>query len=157
MKSMRKLIPVLALVLVGLAFPSVMFAHDINFWGMPPGYWGPLVSCTGDYLTGTGPKCQSFCDMVHTAQHILYFALTILMFVIAPIMIVAGGILIIFSGGSPKTLGTGRGMATGAIIGVAIGLGAFVIVNTFFFILGNGTDAQSVSWSEIECSAPAQN
>ncbi len=111
-----------------------------NIWGTPPGYWGPLVSCTGNYLSknsdGTAPTpCTSLCDLINTFINIVYFGMSIAIFIIAPIMVVAGGIMIMFAGANPGMLESGRKAITAAVVGLLIVLCAYLIVNTFITVL----------------------
>lgn len=124
----------------------------------PTGYWGPLVSCTGSASSSeknTLPVCTTFCDMVKTAQYVLYFAMTILFFLIVPILIAFGGLLMLISGGSEERFQSGRKYATSGLIALLIGMGAFLIISTFLWGIGNGQGNAKVSWPTIECN-PAQ-
>ncbi len=123
--------------------------------GIP--YWGPLVSCTGDYANTGSPsgavtaKCTSLCDIFKTIQNVIYFAMTVALFAIAPVFIVVGGIMMLMAGGSPERFKKGGKIVSGTFIGLAIVLGAFLIVNTFLYILGN-PKGSGVSWPNITCS-----
>jgi hypothetical protein len=117
-----------------------IFAHaQVSLF--PDGYWGPLTSCVGsaDQLPSPNPTgvkvCDSTCDFFSTSQRIIYFFMSLTLFVLGPVMIVAGGIMILISAGSSERLGTGKKMITGAVIGILITLGAFVIINTFLWAL----------------------
>ena len=112
----------------------------------PTGYWGPIVWCTGDYLTGTannqvaGPTgqpaaCTNLCDLVGTFINIIYLAMSIAIFIIAPILFVWGGITIMFAGANPGSLETGKKILTGTLIGLAIVLCSYLIVNTVLSVL----------------------
>lgn len=122
-------------------------------------YWGPLVSCTGPLTNPDGTTnanaCKSVCDLFATGQNIIYFMMTIAVFAVAPIMIVIGGIMILISAGSQERISSGRKMVTGAVIGIAIALGAFIIVNTFFYVISIATGGSSRDWFKIECFAPS--
>src|ERR1700677_190791 len=97
-KSFAKM--VLGLVLASsVALPLVASAYTTpNLWGNPPGFWGPLVSCTGNYIPGasngdntTPNPCTNLCDLIGTIINIIYFAISIAIFIIAPISIIIGG------------------------------------------------------------------
>lgn len=111
-------------------------------------YWGPIVTC------GKG-GCASLCDLFATAQRFIYLLMTLTLFVIGPILIVAGGIMIMISGGTPERFGTGRKMITGAIVGILISLGAFVIINTFFYFIAkqSGEFSAKTYWPTIQCAS----
>ena len=104
--------------------PLTAAAHSIQLF--PGGYWGPFVNC--------GPQgCASLCDLFDTGQHIIYFLMTLTLLGIGPVMIVAGGIMMLVAGGKPERFSKGRQIVTGAAIGIAISLGAFLIINTFLW------------------------
>jgi hypothetical protein len=104
-----------------------------NIW--PTGFWGPLVSCTGNYLaSNSGAQCTSLCNLINTFVNIVYFAISIALFIIAPISIVVGGIMIMFAGANPGMLENGKKVLTGAVIGVVIVLCSYLIVATFLKI-----------------------
>lgn len=131
--------------------PSLASAAEARF-----PYWGPLVSCTGGDPTSDVPKtCTSVCDLFATGQNIIYFMMTLAVLAIAPIMIVIGGIMMLVSAGSETGISKGRKMVTGAVIGIVIALGAFIIVNTFFYVLSIATGGSPRSWFEIQCSVPS--
>ena len=134
---------ILLIVIVGssVAIPLAASAYTTpNLWGTPPGFWGPLVSCTGNYLSsnsdGTTPNpCTSLCDLVGTFINIVYFGMSIGIFIIAPIMIVTGGIMILMAGANPGMLETGKKALTATVVGLVIVLSAYLIVNTFVTVL----------------------
>jgi len=112
----------------------------------PTGFWGPIVWCTGDYLTGKAnnqvagpngavPACTNLCDLVGTFINIIYLALSIAIFIITPILFVWGGIMIMFSGANPGTLETGKKILLGTVIGLAIVLCSYLLVNTALSVL----------------------
>jgi hypothetical protein len=124
-------------------------------------YWGPLVSCEGSYealysITTPVPGikvCRDLCDVYSTVQRIIYFAMTVAILFFAPAFLVIGGILMIV-GGSTKVLQIGKGMLKNTIIGIAIALSAFLIVNTFLWLLAvpkNDRGAGGVAWPGIVC------
>lgn len=142
----RKVIWVLvwtALMLPGLALAHTE-ADPISIW--PTGYWESIF----EGVCGNSGICTSICDLIHLIQHVVYWALSFLIFIVVPITLVWGGIRILTAAGSADKLETGKKIITGAIIGALLGLGAFLIINFFFIILGVG----DVTWSTIECSLP---
>jgi len=132
---------ILLIVLVGSSVVLPLAASAAtwttpNLWGTPPGFWGPLVSCTGNYTTpGSLPPCTSLCDLIDTIINVIYFAMTLALFVIAPVVIVVGAIMIMLAGANPGMLESGRKAITGAVIGIAIVLCAYLIVNTTLTVL----------------------
>lgn len=122
-----------------MPLPSFATPDPINLF--PTGYWGPLVSCTGNYdpsnPSPTGqPTCISFCDLIHTFLHVIYFGMSIALFVLAPIFFAWGGIMILIAGGDPGKMQSGKKILTGTLVGIGITLGAFLIVATFVRFLG---------------------
>lgn len=142
---------VFLLILVGallLVSPSLVLAHDASLF--PFGYWGPFLSCTGDYLGG-GEACTSVCDVFHTLQHIIYFGLSLVVFALAPVMFLAGGIMVVLGGANPAIISRGRSILWGTLIGVVIALGSFIIIATFLWVVGNDP-AEGVAWPQIRCN-----
>ena len=136
--------------------PQISKAHEINFWSKP-GYWGPLVSCTGDGSpdangNATMEVCQSVCDLVHTFQHLIYFGMTLALFVFMPIFVAYGGILILIGGANPGLISQGKGAIQKSIIGAVITLSAFLIVNTFLLAFGQNSGAGTVQFGKFECT-----
>ncbi|MBI4085412.1 MAG: hypothetical protein HY432_02835 [Candidatus Liptonbacteria bacterium] len=125
-----------------LLFPFAAFA-DVSLF--PTGYWGPLVSCSG-------VDCN-VCHLFSTAQMVIYFIMTLTLFVIGPIMITIGGMMMLVSGGSEERFSSGRKMATGAVWGILIALGAFLIVNTLLSAIASQTEGFGGSGFTISCSA----
>lgn len=116
------------LVIAAFVLPIVVFAQaSPSIW--PTGYWGPILTCHG-----TG--CD-FCHLLRTFQNLAYVMLSIGIFAIAPIFIIWGGIRIMTAGASPAGIAAGKSILTGTVIGIAIGLGAFLIVNTVVAVLND--------------------
>jgi hypothetical protein len=156
---MRKFTSVLILsfAILFFAFPLLSFAHEIDIWKIPPGYWGPLVSCGNEQDPTTGNitnPCTSLCDLIHTSQHTIYFGISLASFVFAPAFFAWGGIMILISGGSEERLGKGKKILTGTVIGILLVLGAYLIVGTFVALLGVG-GPEGIQWGTIDCKAPA--
>jgi hypothetical protein len=143
--------------------PASNTAHaDSRVW--PTGYWGPLLSCTGNYnqvVPESGPlkgkTCDSFCDLLYTGQNVVDFAMTLVIFVGAPAMITFGGIMLMIagSGGSDENRKLAKDIIVSAIIGVGITLSAYLVLSTFLWLFGNGPNsAVQVSWPDIQCNLP---
>ncbi len=119
------------------------------------GYWGPLVTCTGNYsATSSNEKtCTSACDAIVQTEAIIYFVMTLLLYVGAPVMFLIGGLMIVFGGANPTLLAQGQKTLWGTAIGVALALSAYVIVSTFLWaVQPSGT---GVKWPNIQCN-PAE-
>ena len=127
----------LFLAIIAIILPSFALAAP-NLW--PTGFWGPLISCLGNYSGGgTLPPCTSLCDLINTIENIIYFAISIVIFILAPILFAWGGILYMISRGSPDGLTKAKSVLTKTLLGVAIVLCAWLIVNTFINVLGIGS------------------
>lgn len=112
-------------------------------------YWGPLaVKCDGNI-------CISLCQLLLLAENLINFGLTILLFAIAPILLTWGGFVILTAGGSSERLGSGRKILMGTVVGVAIALGAYLIIGTFLWGLGivAGEGQGKINWPNVSCSA----
>lgn len=148
-------------VLAAALMPLAASAQSI-FWD----FKDPLLSCTANDLSSLPPiaenapkeQCKSFCDLLKTGQNVMRFGLTLALLVIAPIMFLLGGILIMIARGNKEQYSAGIKTITGAAAGAALILVAFVIVNTFFYLVGRSTEAPGVadqsSWFKIQCSVP---
>ncbi len=122
----------------------------------PPGFWGPLLVCNGNYsATSTNEAhCVSACDAIIEFEAIIYFVLTIVLYIGAPAMFVAGGVMILFGGASPNMLSQGKKVLWGAAIGVVLAVSAFVIVSTFLWLIqpkSDPTGKTGVAWPNIQC------
>ena len=147
--------------LLPAAAPVVPLAHAASrVW--PTGYWGPLLSCTGNYnnvvpTTAITNTCNNLCDLLATAQNVVDFGITIVIFVGAPAMITFGGIMLLIAGsaGGDENRKLAKDIIVSAVIGVAIVLAAYVILSTFLWLTGNANSSIKVSWPNISCSVPA--
>lgn len=103
-----------------LLLPIVASAAQVSlpYFG---GKDAPFVSCNG-------ANCTT-CDLFETGQRVIYFGMTLVLFVFGPIMVTIGGLMMLIAGGSEDRFSTGKKMATGAVVGILIALGAFLIVN----------------------------
>jgi len=118
------------ILLLILAPTAAALAYSTpSIW--PTGYWGPLVSCNGNYLAnGSNGTCQSLCDLINTGINIVYFAMSVAIFIIAPILFIIGGIMIMVSGANPEMLSRGKKTLMDTVIGLVIVLCSYLIVYT---------------------------
>jgi hypothetical protein len=140
------------IVLLVLAPTATALAYSTpNLW--PTGYWGPLLSCNGNYLVnGMAGTCRSLCDLINTGINIVYFAMSVAIFILAPILFIVGGIMMMVSGGNPDMLSKGRKALIDTAIGLVIVLCSYLIINTIvttFQINGIG------GFGGATCSAPS--
>jgi len=120
----------------------------------PIGYWGSfpsLLPCGGS----TGIDCLEcgICGLLMLGQRIIYVMISAIIFVIAPIRFLWGGFLILVSRGSSESVGRGKKMIYNTVIGLLIGMGAFLIVQTFLWLLGGAglANDQKLGWPTINC------
>lgn len=159
----------LAAVFVPISPPGTPAVAHADSRVFPAGYWGPLLSCTGNYgqVTEVGSDgvqatstCNDFCDVLYTAQNILDFLITVTLFVGAPVMVAYGGILLMvgnpLTGEKENKRSLAKKVIVAAFVGVGITLGAYVILGTFLWLFGNGGPGATieVSWPEIRCEVP---
>lgn len=106
--------------------------------------------CTGgfQYETGLGGYC-TLCDLLGVIQSVVKFLATIIS-AIAAVVIIYGGFIILTARGSPEQVNRGRQIIINAIIGFAITLGAWLIVNTIITLIAGGKILGKDWWS-ISC------
>ncbi len=127
-----------------MAFPFAASAATMpSIW--PTGWWGPIVSCTGNYIpnspqipvNGSQPKpCTSLDDLVQTLLNALSLLMSIALFIIAPILVAVGGIMLMMGGANPEMLGRGKSILTGTVIGAVIILSSYLIISTVLTAFG---------------------
>lgn len=155
-------VALLIIIASSVVLPLVASAYTTpNLWGNPPGFWGPLVSCTGNYLTGAAATagvtpCASLCDVINTFINIVYFVISIALFIITPIAFLVGAVMIMVAGANPEMLGSGKKVLTGTVIGLIIILCSYLIVNTVLLAL-NVTAVGGFNGNSVTCSAPASS
>ncbi|MEY4731567.1 MAG: hypothetical protein RL681_513 [Candidatus Parcubacteria bacterium] len=137
---------VLGTLVIGVALALPLIASAQSIW--PTGYWGPvLTTCHGSACT--------FCDMLVAFRNLAYVMLSIGIFGVAPIFFIWGGIRIITAGASPAGISAGRSILIGTVVGILIGLAAFVIVNTVVDVLNSvNSGAGTKIWNngQIDCT-----
>lgn len=154
---MKKKIIFYILVLAIILLPSFAFAA-INSVGLGA-LKGPLISCTGFYSTSTSgmstlPQCTSLCDLIQTAANVIYFGISVALFIIMPILFVWGGLMFMFSRGKPEGISKAKSILTGAVIGLLIVLGAWLIVNTVVTVLFGSNNIYIGGFGTATCGSP---
>jgi hypothetical protein len=142
---------IIATLFLATAVTAFAFAHSANAAeedvGFP--YWPsaavPLLPCTGT-------DCVDLCQILILIQRIIYFMMTLGILILAPVLFIWGGFLILVSGGSPERLGKGKSVLWGTVVGVIITLGAFIIVNSFLWLVGNNKTGVRASWPNVQCT-----
>ena len=107
------------------------------------GFWGPIIPCSGTECT--------ICHFIELVQNLAYFGISLVIYALTPILVAVGGIMIMFSMGSTTKLEQGKKILTGALVGLAIALGSFIILGTFFTILGATFGDGNSRWASISC------
>lgn len=117
------------------------------------GYWGqnpPLLPCGVTGPNGEPPvdclEC-GICGLLMLGQRIIYLMLSLLIFIVAPVRFIWGGFYILVSRGSGEMVNRGRQIITHTVIGLLIGFSAFLIIQTFLWLLGGN----GLSWPNINC------
>ncbi|MCS6788999.1 MAG: pilin [Patescibacteria group bacterium] len=137
-------------------FLTFIFTRSVLAEKISIPFWGPIMSCNTQRIENSiagkySDPCSSLCDLISTAQRAIYLGITFALFIFAPLIFLIGSFLIILSRGNQKKIEEGKNMLKNTAWGVAIILLAFVIVNTFFVLLGPKISDGKYNWSEIEC------
>lgn len=147
-------VALIALIIL-LIVPAVTFGST-KF----PNWGSPLLSCVGGKTFGEKgglPVCTSLCDVLDTTQNFVYFGMTLVLFIIVPGMVLVGGFMVMAAGAKPDLMSKGKDAILNAVLGLAIVLGAFVIINTFLWLVGVRTTTQgasqgsAISWPNLHC------
>ena len=93
-----------------------------------------------------GIACQ-FCHFFVMIGGIIDFVLIRIVPYLAVFIIVVGGIMFYFGGGKPDLLNRGKKLITGALIGLLLIYGAYMIVGTFLSVLGVTEWTGLASWA----------
>lgn len=146
---MKHLFSLSILFLVGIAlFVPIHNAHALNIWqGATCGLPGsPTIGSAGGPVGPVGP-C-SLCDGVIVMRNLITFGFE-LVFSISAGMIAWGAIKLMAAGGNEKSIGEAKSIMTSAIIGIAIAVAAWTIVNTVLSIFS--TSGVAAPWTTITC------
>ena len=118
----------------------------------PIGYWGTFPSLLPCGPNGVNCLECGICGLLMLGQRIIYVMLSALIFIVAPIRFIWAGFLILVSRGSSEQVSRGQKMIYHTVIGLLIGLGAFVIIQTFLWVLGGaGFTDEGLGWPTINC------
>lgn len=104
------------------------------------------------FLAKLTPDCAgatcTWCDFIQFGQGIINFLMQDIAFPLAVLFIIYGGIMMMINSGNPSKLQESRGIILSAVIGLAILLGSWVILNTFFNLMTGG---MNWPWHTIQC------
>lgn len=106
-----------------------------------------LVPCSPKMRNGIMVDECTLCDFLVMAKNIITFLIEAAV-ILGVLFIVWGGFVIMIAGGSPERVSQGRKSITIAVTGIAIALGAWLIIGTVLNILGGGSP---LPWTEIIC------
>lgn len=107
----------------------------------------PLVtSAQGLVPQCDGPSC-TICDLIKLAHNVINYAIQI-SFVLAIAMVVFGGYTLLTSAGSEEKVTSSRKIMWYAVLGLALVLASWAIVNTFFLILVKAPSVLPWKWNE---------
>ena len=144
MKSEKLKIVFFIIFLIILVFPLISRADG-------------LVPCGYD-LNGNGtydPETEgcTLCHFFLMFQGIVNFFLFNIVPIVAVLMLVIGGFLFFFASGSPAALSRAKSTITSTVIGLIIIYTAWLIINTFFVIIGvSDWTGLAGGWFKIDCS-----
>jgi len=117
-----------------------------------------LVPC-GRTVKINGSEEVIHCQLCHffvMLDAILDFVLVNIVIPVAILMIVIAGIMFYLSSGNPANLRTANAIITATITGLFLIFGAWVLVNTFFTVIGVANwEGFGEGWFEIECEIKA--
>ena len=105
---------------------------------------GLVPECSGE-----GGVC-TYCDFLALAQNVIKFLMEISIS-ISVIFIIYGAVMLMISSGSPERAQRSKAIITNAVIGVAIALGAWLIINTILIALTGEGSALGKNWWQIKC------
>ena len=106
-----------------------------------------MPQCTGDFLSQGTERMCTFCDLIRLLDNIVKFLAGIAP-ILAVLFIIGGAFIIITAGGSPERLSSGKKMIQAAVVGLAVVIGAWVIISTVFLII-TGSDENKKSTAVI--------
>jgi len=120
----------------------------------PPELRGGLVPCGKNCDDPCTKSCEccpcTLCHLFVLFKRIVDFLTLNIIFPLAVLMIVVGGVMFLTAGGDPGRIGGAKKILTATVIGLAIILAAWLIVDTVITFL---TPASSPfqNWSTIDC------
>lgn len=110
----------------------------------------PLVPCGGEGQ----PDCE-LCHLFVLLDNIVKFVLQKLVPPIAALMLVFGGSMFFAAAGDPAKIGKAKGLLTTVAIGLVIIYGAYLLISSFFLIIGVNEWTGLQNWFEYPCEPGA--
>jgi len=105
-----------------------------------------LVPCGG-----SGQPACTFCDFFVLIHNIVEFAIFTLAPILVILMITIGGFFILTSRGNPGQFSKGKNMIYWALIGYAVILLAWIIINTILMFIGTASWVDIGNWWNPTC------
>lgn len=142
MKLARIAAPVLVtLVLFSILAAPVLVSAQINIW--------KDARCGGTAIITGGPTGPcNFCDALFVARNIIQLLLEFAL-IAAALMIAVGALMMMTSGGSEERFASGKKTILNAVIGAAIALCSWLVINVVLQFLSG---APNLPWNQITCS-----
>jgi hypothetical protein len=131
-KTQLSVISFCVLILPVVALVPVIVSADIGgTTGGTNGITGMEGTAPGGLLT-EAPTFQEVIHLIENAVGLIFGAIAVVSFVLA-------GILFLTANGDPEKIGTARSAVIWGVVGIAVGLIAFVIVSIVANLLGTAT------------------
>ncbi len=135
-------------ILIVLPFFISLFVVNFAYAGI---HTGPLVPCTGS-------SCN-ICHLWQLGSNIINFISFNLAIPVATLLFIVAGVFFLTSGGDESRVTKARTIFTNTVIGLIIIFASWLLIDTLFKTLANGTTAIGFqikySWNVFPtCSAP---
>lgn len=113
-------------------------------------FFGPIIPrCTGIPLTGGESMC-TLCDLLTLIDNLVKFATMLASFLV--VIFIIWGAFLIMTAASSDRVKQGRQVIITAVIGLAIVLGAWIIVSTIFLLItGSYQGPLPMPWYRVSC------
>ena len=105
----------------------------------------PLVPCGGE-----GDPCK-LCDLFVMLDRIFDFIFLDIIPPIAFLAIIAGGVYYFISAGDLARIAKAKSILTSVVIGLIIIYGSWLIINSFFLVIGTAEWTGLDNWFEYPC------
>lgn len=145
---------ILSVVIVSSAIPAAASALSFNIWEgtvATSSYRNENGTLTTRTTTCNVAGSCDFCDGLRVFQNIVSIIFQIAI-PLAVVFIVYGGIRLMTSGGSEQGVSTAKEIIKSAVIGLAIALSAWILINIVIsLIAGSAYGIDFSVWNKIEC------
>ena len=145
----------LSIPIISLAGDYTVNGRSVHFEGLVP--CGKAAASAGETsgTTLSNPGVEMPCQLCHVfvmLNQILIFGVTYIVAPLAILLIAWGGIQIFFAGAKPAFYRAGINTIVWVAVGIAVILGAYIIVNIFFTFIGvaDWTGLRG-GWFQINC------